>query len=48
MAMGVRNATTRLLLSSTSPSTMMTGNVTQLTIDFINYFQIPSGENTRS
>ncbi|HBI0320903.1 TPA: DUF1275 domain-containing protein [Escherichia coli] len=46
MAMGVRNATTRLLLSSTSPSTMMTGNVTQLTIDFINYFQIPSGENT--
>ncbi|EAY5040737.1 DUF1275 domain-containing protein [Salmonella enterica] len=45
MAMGIRNATTRLLLSSTSPSTMMTGNVTQLTIDLINYFQMPSREN---
>ncbi|MDF9347401.1 DUF1275 family protein [Escherichia coli] len=45
MGMGVRNATSRLLLSITSPSTMMTGNVTQLTIDIINYFQIPSTEN---
>ncbi|ENZ8244511.1 TPA: DUF1275 domain-containing protein [Klebsiella aerogenes] len=45
MAMGVRNATTRLLLPATSPSTMMTGNVTQLTIDVVNWCQAPNREN---
>lgn len=45
MAMGVRNATTRLLLPTTSPSTMMTGNVTQLTIDVVNWCQAPNREN---
>lgn len=45
MAMGVRNATTRLLLSSTSPSTMMTGNVTQLTIDILDWLHQPGKEN---
>lgn len=44
MAMGVRNAASRLLLSSTSPSTMMTGNVTQLTIDIISVIRRPSSE----
>lgn len=46
MAMGIRNATTRILLGSTSPSTMMTGNVTQLTIDLLNWFQLPGAGNT--
>ncbi len=45
MAMGVRNATTRLLLPTTSPSTMMTGNVTQLTIDVVNWCRAPNREN---
>lgn len=45
IAMGTRNAVSRILLSSTSPSTMMTGNVTQLTIDMINYNQLTSEEN---
>jgi uncharacterized membrane protein YoaK (UPF0700 family) len=33
IAMSVRNAAGRLLLGTTTPSTIMTGNVTQLTID---------------
>jgi uncharacterized membrane protein YoaK (UPF0700 family) len=33
VAMSVRNAAGRLLLGTTTPSTVMTGNVTQLTID---------------
>lgn len=44
MAMGIRNAASRLLLSSTSPSTMMTGNVTQLTIDIISLIRNPAAE----
>ena len=45
MAMGIRNATSRLLLASTSPSTMMTGNVTQLTIDIMSLIKNPGPEN---
>ncbi len=45
MAMGIRNATSRLLLASTSPSTMMTGNVTQLTIDIMSLIKHPDAEN---
>ncbi|ARU94681.1 YoaK family protein [Tatumella citrea] len=45
MAMGIRNATSRLLLASTSPSTMMTGNVTQLTIDIMSLIKNPDAEN---
>lgn len=48
IAMGVRNATSRMLLSSTSPSTMMTGNVTQLTIDLMNWLQAPGQDNFNS
>lgn len=44
MAMGIRNAASRLLLSSTSPSTMMTGNVTQLTIDIISLVRNPAAD----
>ncbi|WP_430673446.1 YoaK family protein [Klebsiella aerogenes] len=48
IAMGIRNATSRLLLASTSPSTMMTGNVTQLTIDLMNWLQAPGRESFNS
>lgn len=36
--MGVRNATRRLFLSSTSPGTIMTGNAIQLSIDIMDFF----------
>lgn len=36
-AMGVHSATSKLLLANLAPTSMMTGNVTQITIDVVDY-----------
>ncbi|MFC5473092.1 YoaK family protein [Paraherbaspirillum soli] len=36
-AMGVQNAANRLILADTTPTTVMTGNVTQLVIDLVDW-----------
>ncbi len=45
VAMGVHGACGRLRLPELAPTTVMTGNVTQCVIEFINFLQNPGGEN---
>jgi uncharacterized membrane protein YoaK (UPF0700 family) len=47
-AMGVQNAAARLLLSSLPPSTVMTGNVTQLVIDVVDLACRTADESVRT
>jgi uncharacterized membrane protein YoaK (UPF0700 family) len=44
MAMGVQNAAARMLFSHMSPTTVMTGNVTQIVIDVVDLLHGPSAE----
>jgi uncharacterized membrane protein YoaK (UPF0700 family) len=46
-AMGVQNAASRLVWSSLSPTTVMTGNVTQLTIDLVDLAHRPGHDDIR-
>ncbi len=48
MAMGVHGACGRLLLPELAPTVMMTGNVTQLVIDFIELLQGRGGKKARN
>lgn len=45
-AMGVQNAAAKLLLSSLTPTTVMTGNVTQLVIDLVDILRGGAGPAT--
>jgi len=46
-AMGTHSCTSRLLLPSFAPTTMMTGNVTQLTIDAVDVLRGGADETTK-
>jgi uncharacterized membrane protein YoaK (UPF0700 family) len=46
-AMGVQNAAARLVLSTLTPTTVMTGNVTQLVIDAVDLMRGGADETTR-
>ena len=46
-AMGVQNAAGRLVLAALTPTTVMTGNVTQLVIDVVDILRGTSDEATR-
>ena len=46
-AMGVQNAAGRLVLPSLAPTTVMTGNVTQLVIDSVDLLRGAGGDDTR-
>lgn len=45
MALAIRNTASKTLIKHVSPSTMMTGNTTQLGIDLANYLRGPSREH---
>jgi uncharacterized membrane protein YoaK (UPF0700 family) len=46
-AMGVQNATARLVLANLAPTTVMTGNVTQLVIEAVDLLRSAAGDVTR-
>jgi len=45
IALAIRNTASKTLIKNISPSTMMTGNTTQLGIDLSNYVRMPSREH---
>ncbi|RZG76139.1 YoaK family protein [Acinetobacter sp. WCHAc060025] len=45
IALAIRNTSSKTLIKHISPSTMMTGNTTQLGIDISNYLSHPTEEN---
>lgn len=45
IALAIRNTSSKTLIKHISPSTMMTGNTTQLGIDISNYFRARTAEN---
>ena len=45
MALAIRNTASKTLIKHVSPSTMMTGNTTQLGIDLSNWLRAPSREH---
>ncbi len=47
MAMGTHSACSRLLLSHQAPTAMMTGNVTQLVIDAVDWLRGAADENVK-
>ncbi|MDR0213039.1 MAG: DUF1275 domain-containing protein [Comamonas sp.] len=48
IALAIRNTASKTLIKHISPSTMMTGNTTQLGIDLSNYVRLPSRENRQA
>ena len=46
-AMGIQNAASRLVWNSLSPTTVMTGNVTQLTIDMVDLLRLSGRDGIR-
>ena len=48
IALAIRNTSSKTLIKHISPSTMMTGNTTQLGIDLSNYLRDRSAKNTQA
>jgi len=46
-AMGVQNAVARLAFSELAPTTVMTGNVTQIVIDLVDFVRSPTDDGLR-
>ncbi|HWW04022.1 YoaK family protein [Collimonas sp.] len=46
-SMGVQNASSRLILQHLTPTTVMTGNVTQLVIDLVDILRAAADDNVR-